>query len=128
MNNELVEKAAIACFPGEVKDSYVRMMLMVVLPVIKQNQKLTVNKLFSIVRNIVPITEAKELLPVVMALDTPFKCVTINSYRRYSNREGSTITDITYVGSDVWDNWVAYVIKQYPEMSIWLERSYGATV
>lgn len=127
-DDNLAEKAALTCFPSDVKESYVRMMLLVVLPVIERNKKMSINKLFSVVRNLVPVTDVKELLPVVMALDTPFKCVTVNSYRRTNDRTGRPITEVTFTGSDVWDSWVESTLSAYPEMRIWLERSHGTTV
>lgn len=127
-SDALVEKAAFACFHEEVRENYMRMLLLVVLPVIKEHKKISVNRLFSVVRNIAPVTEVKELLPVIAALDTPFKCVSINSYHRNSGGNRQPITEVTYLGSEVWESWVEHTLKAHPEMAIWVERTHGTAV
>ncbi len=130
MKPEVLERAAFACFPTLLSDEYKRTLFIVTAALLEREGNLTVNKLYSMVRRIIPATP-QELNSVVASLETPFQSVTTNHYYRSSERNNSDrkmITSITFTGSEAWNTWSEYVRDTYPELEHWKGRTYGTVV
>lgn len=127
----ILEKAAFACFSGVTEDSFKRLLFLHISKVVKENQNITTNRAFGIVSDRI-VVNRPDFEAAVRALETPFKRLKINKYKRRSvsasdvNQTSNNTRQVVHLNvvedCAPWNVWVKAVTEKYPELSIWVDE------
>lgn len=127
----ILEKAAFACFSGVTEDSFKRLLFLNISKVVKENPNITTNRAFGLVNSRI-IVSRPDFEAAVLAMETPFKRLKINKYKRRDsvasdlnpvNKNPRQVVHLNVVEDcEPWQIWVKAITEKYPELSIWVEE------
>lgn len=121
MSIEMLERAAFACFSTKVEDTYKRLMFVKIASILRTQPNVTANKCFALLTRTFQVDRAV-FDSALSALETPFKFVRIDRYRRGEGQAQRQVTHLTVIEGEPWSAWLEYVTVNYPELLVWLSE------
>lgn len=126
-----LEKAAFACFSNVTEDSFKRLLFLHISKVVKEQPNTTTNRAYVAVSDRIVVSR-NDFEAAVRAMETPFKRLKINKYKRRSqsasdlnplNANPKMVVHLNISECcEPWNIWVKAVTEKYPELSIWVDE------
>lgn len=120
MNIEVVEKAAFACFSMPLEDSYKRLLFIKIAQIVADSPKISANRCYAEL-NVGLSVDRSVFDSAICALETPFKFLKIDRYKR-QNGQGSfrEIQHLTLGSGEPWRVWLQHTEQRHPELFVWI--------